>query len=88
MTVERSPDPGHRDRSAAQRDHPVELTQHPGYRRELKLTERRLAVGGEDLRDGASSRALNLGIGIEEADPQPSRDSMSDRGLARSHEAG
>ena len=49
--------------------------------------EIRLAIGGEDLRDGHAGSRLDLGVRIDEADAEPLRQPPADRGLARSHHA-
>jgi len=85
--VEPFDEPGSVHRPAAERDHarlPGAAGVCDGLR--FELAERGLPARREEVRDRAM-RALELGVDVPERPPEPLRDRLPERRLARAHEA-
>src|SRR5438477_383656 len=66
-------------------DHRLVGGKRVAQRARLVAAERWLAVGREDLSDGAAGTRLHLLVGVEVTASQPFGERTPDRGLARSH---
>ncbi|GAA1187029.1 hypothetical protein GCM10009664_60850 [Kitasatospora gansuensis] len=71
-------------RAAAEREHTGVPGQGPVHRPALADPEVRLALPLQDLRDAAPGRALDVGVGVPEADPEVFGERPADVALARS----
>ena len=63
------------------------LGEEPRHDALFALAKFRLAVVGEDLRDGEIGRLLDLRIGVEEGQMQEVGEAPADAGLAGAHHA-
>ena len=73
--------------AAARSDHPRPLRQQSSHHPALAVAERGLAVLGEDVGDGHAGRPLDLGVGIDELEPETTGETAPRRGLAATHQA-
>ena len=73
--------------AAASGDHPRPFRQQPGHDPALAVAEIGLAVLGEDVGDRHAGRPLDLGIGVDELEPETARQAAPRRGLAAAHQA-
>src|SRR6516162_4101589 len=62
------------------------IVQQAGDDPALAVAEVRLAVTGEDLRDGAARRALDLVIGVDEGEAKAMGETLADAALAGPHQ--
>ena len=78
---------GVHERAAAGGQHLRAALQEPRDHARLAGAEIRLAVGGEDFRDGHAGGFFDLDVGIDERNAEPAGKPAADRRLARAHHA-
>ena len=86
IATNRRPRLGVHIRPAPGRQHQRIARQQPPDHPPLPVAERRLAIAGEDFRDGAAGRRLDLRIRIAERQAEPGRQPLADRGLSGPHQ--